>query len=92
VALVVVALVVLLILSRAVTRLSGLRHDRAFEEERDSVWSRADEQDAGRADVAGDRGRLSGPVFAVWRDEAVEGTGVSVHQAEGKERLGQGGR
>jgi hypothetical protein len=58
VALVVVALIVLLILSRAVTRLSGLRHDRAFEEERESVWSREEAAAAWRALVSGLGSRL----------------------------------
>jgi hypothetical protein len=53
VALVVVALIVLLILSRAVTRLGGLRRDRAFEEERASVWSRAEAAAAWRALMSG---------------------------------------
>jgi hypothetical protein len=56
--LVVVALIVLLILSRAVTRLSGSRHDRAFEEERESVWSRAEAAAAWRALMSGLGGRL----------------------------------
>lgn len=49
VALVAVALVVLFIVSRAVTRFSGLRHDRPFDEERDSVWSREEAAAAWRA-------------------------------------------
>jgi len=52
---------VLLILSRAVTRLSGLRHDRAFEEERDSVWSREEAAAAWRALMSGLGRRLRHP-------------------------------
>jgi hypothetical protein len=36
---IVVALIVVALLSRAIGRLSGIRRDQAFEEERDSVWS-----------------------------------------------------
>ena len=69
VALVVVALVVLLILSRAVTRLSGLRHDRAFEEERDSVWSREEAVAAWRALMSGLGRRLRRPARPRCDDE-----------------------
>jgi hypothetical protein len=69
VALVVVALIVLLILSRAVTRLSGLRHDHAFEEERESVWSRAEAAAAWRALMSGLGSRLRCPARPGREDE-----------------------
>lgn len=55
---IVVAAIVLALLSRAIGRLSALRHDQAFEEERDSVWS-WEEAGAGWQSVLGRlRGRL----------------------------------